>query len=177
MFRRHSVSMETLYLGEKHPDCSKMFFTPRAKCPLCPRCVSKPDVTSAGRGGGGMWRGVEGCRRPIYKLPFMSSHNSSHTSEHTQRCSQTWTDQTLFRDSCLGARIVDDLIVVGMNGLFEASGKKLFQSVPGPLGWGALSGAATGSTASVCGGFPAIGVVTAGDQLLLLHRPLPGFGL
>lgn len=31
----------------------------------------------------------------------MSFHNSSHTSEHAQRCSQTWTRWTLFRDSCL----------------------------------------------------------------------------
>lgn len=100
MLRRHSVSMETLYLGEKHPDCSKMFFLKNqgAKCPLCPRSVSKPSCSrlmSLQRGE------VEGHRRPIYKLPFMSFHNSSHTSEHTQRCGQTWTNQTLFRDSCL----------------------------------------------------------------------------
>lgn len=43
---------------------------------------------------------------------------------------------------------MDDLIVVErMNGLFEASGIKLFQSVRGPLGGEALSEAAAENTA------------------------------
>lgn len=35
------------------------------------------------------------------QTPIHVLHNSSHTSEHTQRCSQTRTNWTLFRDSCL----------------------------------------------------------------------------
>lgn len=169
MLRRHSVSMETLYLGEKHPDCSKMFFFENqgAKCPLCPRSVSKPSCSrlmSLQRGE------VEGHRRPIYKLPFMSFHNSSHTSEHTQRCGQTWTNQTLFRDSCLESQnsgwphcCRDEWFV------WSIWKKKAFSNQSGgPLGWEAPSEAAAENRASVYGGFPAIATLTAGDQLLLL---------